>query len=73
MKIVTRSKLKDSGYSLAEGEEITVPDDLGRLWCDAGWCEDVTGVYPATDFVTGKVTVQVDSMRHKRKGVYNHG
>lgn len=40
---VTERTLKSDGYTLVEGDTITVPDEVGQMWCAAGWGKDTSG------------------------------
>jgi len=40
-------------YLLAEGDTITVPDDVGARWCAYGWASDVEGKVATGERVEG--------------------
>lgn len=58
MQIKTRTKVKDAGYDLGAGAGDTVPNAIGKGWCDVGWVEDVTGQYPSAARRTEAVTIE---------------
>lgn len=49
VKIEALEPFKSSGYSFDEGDRKSVPIDLARRWCAAGWCKDVSGEIPTGD------------------------
>lgn len=73
MQIKTRTKLKDAGYNLGEGDVVTVDDEIGKAWCDAGWAEDVAGAHPSAPLVPGVAAVKAEKLTqsHAKGGVTN--
>ncbi len=41
MKIKAKTKIKHHPFYPAEGDEITVPDDVGKNWVANGWAENL--------------------------------
>ena len=61
MKVeVTEKKLRDAGFNLAEGDTITVPDEIGKAWCRRGWAKDVDGKVPTGPRIVRGAVVQPD-------------
>ena len=62
-------KDRDTGrlYVQAEGDVITVPDALGRAWCERGWAEDVEGDCPTGERKPGAARIAPESGRHRSK------
>ena len=54
---VTEKSLRDAGYNLTEGDTITVPDEVGKVWCKHGWAKDTEGKVP-----TGKRIVRGEQL-----------
>jgi len=46
-------------YQLEAGDAITVPDALGKQWCDLGWAKDVSGDYPSQERKPGAQALTV--------------
>ena len=46
-------------YRLEAGDAITVPDALGKQWCDLGWAKDVSGDYPSQERKPGAQALSV--------------
>lgn len=60
---VTEKSLKDAGYDLSEGDTITVPDNVGKLWCSLGWARDTSGAIPTAPRVVRGQSVKPDSAK----------
>lgn len=46
MRIEAIGAIKSGGYVVQDGDMVTVPDEIGALWCQCGWARDVAGVVP---------------------------
>lgn len=77
MKVeITEARLSsadaDTGqhYRLEAGDAITVPDALGKHWCDLGWAKDVAGAYPSQERKPGAqaLTVQKTTVTAAEQG-----
>lgn len=62
---ITEKKLKDAGYSLVEGDTITVPDEVGAYWCGLGWAKDVDGKVPTGERIVTGARLEVQNVKHK--------
>lgn len=62
---ITEDRLKSTDqatgryYDLTKDDEITVPDALGKRWCDRGWAVDVDGTYASTERRPGAQELEV--------------
>lgn len=65
---ITEKKLKDAGYDLAEGDSITVSDDLGRTWCGHGWAKDLDGKVASGERKVTGAQLQPQKGRHTSTG-----
>lgn len=65
---ITEKKLRDAGYNLAEGDVVTVPDEVGKAWCSHGWCRDVDGKVPTGERKVTGAEIQPAKSRHTAKG-----
>lgn len=61
---ITEKKLRDSGYDLTEGDTITVPDEVGKAWCAAGWCRDTEGKVETGERIVTGAQLQPKKARH---------
>lgn len=43
VKILEETGVKHSGVHYESGDEVTVPDDVGAMFCENGWAEDTGG------------------------------
>lgn len=53
---ILEAEIKDEGLNLFGGDMITLEERLGTKWCDLGWAEDVTGLYPTGQRAAGVTT-----------------
>ena len=63
MKIRLNQQVKHAGRNYAEGDEITVDDSLGSLFCTAGWSDRLDGEAPPVEAPPEHVTLEVDNGR----------
>lgn len=44
MKVeILENRLSSDGFVGELGDRFTVPDDVGAMWCAAGWAKDLSG------------------------------
>jgi hypothetical protein len=43
MRVEALEVIKSRGYTLSEGDILTVPDEVGAHWCKHGWAKDTSG------------------------------
>lgn len=55
---VLGDRLRDSGYDLSKDDTITVPDEIGAVWCSHGWAEDAEGAVATGERLIRGVAVQ---------------
>jgi hypothetical protein len=65
---ITEKRLRDSGFDLTEGDTLTVPDAVGKAWCDNGWAKDVAGSYKTGERKVTGAELQPAKARHASKG-----
>lgn len=46
MRIEALEDIKDGRYVVTTGDILTVEDEFGTRWCEAGWAKDVAGAVP---------------------------
>ena len=63
MKIEALENLKSDGYVLTAGDTITVPDEVGTIWCRHGWARDVDGAIPTGERQVLNAKLAVDSVK----------
>jgi len=56
-------------YLLFEGDLVTVPDALGKRWCDKGWGKDRAGKYASGERKAGaeRLTVPTTTVGSKTR------
>ena len=72
MKVeITEKRLSDADpdtgrhYLQGEGDVISVPDALGKKWCELGWAKDVDGKVPTGERIVRGAVVDVKGTKHK--------
>ena len=70
---ITEEKLSDQDpatgklYELARGDTLTVPDDIGIVWCRLGWAEDADGKVEAGERDPSSVVLNPHASRIGQK------
>ena len=73
MKIeILELKLSSDGFSGEQGDRFTVPDEIGKVWCTAGWVKDLSGKVATGERKVIGETVQPANVEITQ-GVENNG
>jgi hypothetical protein len=67
MRVELLEPVRSDGYSLTDGDIITVPDAVGAGWCAAGWAKDTEGQVETGPRVVRGVEIQVYQGQSKQK------
>lgn len=55
-------------HDLEQEDRITVSDEAGKQWCDAGWVKDLSGEYPTAERKPGAHQLVPGNARHDAEG-----
>ena len=62
VKILEDGGIRHGGQHFANGDEVTVSDEVGEAWCGAGWAKDLDGNVETGERRTdGNVTLSVEN------------
>ena len=64
MRIEALEDIKDGRYVVIAGDSITVDDEYGATWCEAGWAKDTSGTVPTGERVVQGVKVVPTRSNH---------
>jgi len=62
---ITEERLSSDGYNAVKGDRLTLPVNIGVMWCSRGWCVDVAEKVPTGERNINPVTINPKKISHK--------
>lgn len=63
MKVeILENRLSSDGFVGELGDRFTVPDDVGSMWCAAGWAKDLSGQVATGERVVINASLNVQNI-----------
>lgn len=57
IKVLEETGIRHGSLVLSHDDQVTVPDEVGRTFCELGWAEDLSGEVPTGERDTRPRTV----------------
>lgn len=67
MRVEALERISSDGYVLEKGDILTVRDEVGAVWCAAGWACDTSGALATGERIVMDARLTINPSTHGHK------